>query len=58
MHISAIVANVHQRLGFIRWNLQGSPFNTLRPRQNERHFADDIFKRIFLNENIWILIKI
>ena len=27
--------------------------NTLRPRQNERHFADDIFKCIFLIENIW-----
>ena len=24
---------------------------TLRPRQNCRHFADDIFKRIILNEN-------
>ena len=32
--------------------------NTLRPRQNCRHFADDIFKHIFLNENVWILIKI
>ena len=32
--------------------------NTLRPRQNGRHFADDIFKRIFVNENIWIPIKI
>ena len=32
--------------------------NTLRPRQNGRHFADDIFKRIFLYENIWIPIKI
>ena len=32
--------------------------NTLRPRQNGHHFADDIFKCIFLNENIWILIKI
>ena len=28
--------------------------NTLRPRQNGRHFADDPFKRIFLNENVWI----
>ena len=27
--------------------------NTLRPRQNDRHFADDVFKCIFLNENIW-----
>ena len=32
--------------------------NTLRPRQNGRHFADDIFKSIFLNENVWIPIKI
>ena len=31
--------------------------NTLRPRWNEQHFADDIFKHIFVNENIWILIK-
>ena len=33
-------------------------FNTLRPRQNGRHFADDNFKRIFLNENVRISIKI
>ena len=33
-------------------------FNTLRPRQNGRHFADAIFKCIFLNENIWISIQI
>ena len=32
--------------------------NTLRPRHNGRHFADDIFKCIFLNENAWIPIKI
>ena len=32
--------------------------NTLRPRQNGRHFADDVFKRIFLNENVWISITI
>ena len=31
--------------------------NTLRPRQNDRHFPDDIFKSIFLNENAWISIK-
>ena len=34
-----------------------SCFNTLRPRQNGRHFPDDIFKCIFLNENIWTSIK-
>ena len=33
-------------------------FNTLRPRQNGRHFPDDIFKWIFLNENVWISISI
>ena len=32
--------------------------DTLRPRQHARHFADDTFKRIFLNENIWISLKI
>ena len=32
--------------------------NILRPRQNGRHFADDICKGIFLNENVWIPIKI
>ena len=36
----------------------GCYFNTLRPRQNGFHFADDIFKCIFLNENVWIPIKI
>ena len=33
-------------------------FNTLRPRQNDRHFADDVFKCIFFNGNLWIAIKI
>ena len=31
---------------------------TLWPRQNGRQFAEDIFKCIFLNENVWISIKI
>ena len=32
--------------------------NILRPRQNGRHFPDDIFKWIYLNENVWISINI
>ena len=32
--------------------------NSLRPRQNRPHFADDVFKCNFLNENVWIPIKI
>ena len=35
-----------------------SYINTLRPRQDGRHFPDDTFKCIFLNENIWITITI
>ena len=31
--------------------------NTLRPRQNGQHFADDTFNRIFVNENVRISIK-
>ena len=31
--------------------------NTLRPRQHYPHLADDIFKRIFSNENAWISLK-
>ena len=35
-----------------------SDLNTLRQRQNGRNFADDTFKRIFVNENARISIKI
>ena len=37
---------------------QHKGLNSLRPRPNRRHFADDIFKCIFENENVWIPIKI
>ena len=33
-------------------------FNTLRPRRNGRHFADNILKCIFVNKTFWILNKI
>ena len=32
--------------------------NTLWPRRDGRYFADDILKCIFLNENVWISLKI
>ena len=42
----------------IYWSTWSSQlFNTLRSGQDERHFADDIFKCIFLNENVRIPIK-
>ena len=37
---------------YVQWIPSGKAGNfTLRPRQNGRHFPDDIFKCIFLNEN-------
>ena len=44
---------LQDRLAYIR-----ALINTLRPGQNGRHFSDDIFKCIFVNENVWIPIKI
>ena len=38
---------------YISWYI-----NTFGPRQNGHHFADDTFKRIFVNENVRISIKI
>ena len=43
---------------YITYDCSLTSFNTLRPRQNGPLFPDDIFKRIFLNENIWISIQI
>ena len=41
---------------FYRWIFIHN--SNLGQRQNGRHFADDIFKCIFMNENIWIPIQI
>ena len=54
------------KLSFLKWItipwanefFRSSFINTLRPRQNGRHFADDTLRCIFLNENVWILTKI
>ena len=40
------------------FSTRGSWVNSSRPRKNGRHFADDTFKCIFLNINVWIPIKI
>ena len=42
--------------GTLQYKTRGT-FNTLRPRQDGRHFADAIFTCIFFNENCCILIK-
>ena len=43
---------------FIKMLLILTGFNTLRRRQNRRHFADNIFNCILLKENDWIPIEI
>ena len=65
LHFLVLFTPCHCRLrNWKRWVSRTSPgrkcapLNTLRPRQNDRHFPDDIFKWIFLNENVWISINI
>ena len=53
----SIINHNHLYLYFI-FSLLSFIINTLRPKRNEQHFADNIFKRIFFNENVWISIKI
>ena len=70
LHLSD--ANEWNNMDFFLWIVLSNPgpwfgyeyriylkilLNTLRPRRNMRHFTDDIFKCIFLNENVWISIK-
>ena len=38
--------------------LSSSAANAVSPGQNGRHFTDDVFKCIFLNEKFYILIQI
>ena len=43
---------------WISYHINSLRLHTLGQRKNGCHFPDDIFKWIFLNENVWILIKI
>ena len=38
-------------------NFSQSMLTRLTPKQNGRHFPDDIFRCIFMNENLCILIQ-
>ena len=42
----------------LRWVTMGVELNTLRPRQNNRYFPDDVFKCVFWSENMKISLKI
>ena len=50
--------NLISKMGISSVIAQQLCVNSLRPRQNGRHFPDNIFKCIFLNENICISLKI
>ena len=50
-HLSYATASGATKLG-------SGIIDKLRPRQDSRHFPDDIFKWIFLDENVWISINI
>ena len=61
MNMKEKVANLQYTMSdidckYCEWVLSQA-FNSLRPRQNRRYFADDVFKCNFLNENVWIPIK-
>ena len=46
------------KLAWVQGIGAGTVINTLRPRQNGRHFADNIFNYIFFSEKVWISIMI
>ena len=46
-----------RQLPLMSWLEVRKPINPGQ-RQNGRHFAEDTFKHIFLNENVWISIEI
>ena len=52
-----LIWDIIQNLFWILELYKTNDFNTLRPRQDRHHFADDIFTCIFFNENCCILIK-
>ena len=55
MALSEQLTALYEYHGF---DVTNSHWILLSSRQNSRHFPDDIFKYIFLNENAWILMKI
>ena len=57
VHIE-MVQEVENLLIHLSYRVSTTTVNTLEPRQNGRHFVEDIFKRMFFNENIWISIEI
>ena len=58
IYLEIISGNFEEKIPNFRNQCCACSVNTLRPRWNRRHFADDIFKCIFLNENVWFSIKI
>ena len=51
------IGSLHVNRNFL-WSCRRTMFNILRTRRSRRYFADDSFRYIFLNENVWISIEI
>ena len=59
LYWTACVYDVSVKTDFITFiMIYDHMLNTLKPIRNGHHFADSIFKCIFLIENVWISIKI
>ena len=58
MIFSHMKTNIISGLSFIYSDQPDPGINSLKQKQNGRHFTDNIFKCIFLNETIWIFINI
>ena len=57
MEVLILKRNIYTKWIIARVTLFRRRFlNTLRPRQNGRHFADDLFKLILMNKDMWISI--
>ena len=52
------LGKIHLKMSSAKCWLFSSGFNSSLPGQSGRHFADDIFKCIFVNEKFCISIKI
>ena len=58
IYSAGAISREHLKISIYTTGSNIAVLNTLRPRQNGRHFADDTFKRIFMNENVRISINI
>ena len=57
LHVKHLLTQWRPSLSYLIWYM-GPAFERVRPRRKRHHFADNISKCIFLNENVLIFIEI